>query len=201
MGEPFRARSATDDTLVDWFAKADRNRDGMLTGAEMQADADRFYALLDTDRNGEIDPDEIANYEWEIAPDIQVMSKTRRAPGDPTPKARSKPEDELGHDRWRPGHGSGEKASGWLQGAARYGLLNIPEPVAAADSNFDRGISLAEFREAAVTRFALLDRGHSGWLTLAQLQGLRAVAMADGRRKRAKDAADTRVGNPLPPGN
>ena len=48
----------------------------------MQADAARFFAALDTDHNGEIDPDEIANYEWEIAPDIQVMSKTRRAPGE-----------------------------------------------------------------------------------------------------------------------
>ena len=31
MGEPFRARTATDDTLADWFYQADRNHDGYLT--------------------------------------------------------------------------------------------------------------------------------------------------------------------------
>src|SRR5437764_15436186 len=74
MGEPFRAHSPTDDTLADWFAKADRDRDGFLTVDEMQADAERFYAALDADHNGDIDPDELASYEYEIAPDIQVMS-------------------------------------------------------------------------------------------------------------------------------
>jgi len=39
MGEPFRARTPTDDTLADWFAKADRNHDGVLTANEMVADA------------------------------------------------------------------------------------------------------------------------------------------------------------------
>ena len=85
MGEPFRARSASDDTLADWFRQADRNHDGVLTADEMQADADRFFAMLDTDHNGEIEPDELAHYEYEIAPDIQVMTKTKRNPDDPAP--------------------------------------------------------------------------------------------------------------------
>ena len=199
MGEPFRARSATDDTLARWFAQADRNHDGALTPDEMVADAERFFATLDSDHNGEIDPDELAHYEYEIAPDIQVMSKTRRTPGVAAAKpARSK------HHR-RPGDEIDDAAlaiGGGLQGGARYGLLNIPEPVAAADTDFDRGISLAEFRQAAVARFALLDTSHSGRLTLAQLEALRPLITADGRSKRSKKAPDARVGNPLPyPGN
>src|SRR5438270_12795075 len=71
MGEPFRAHSATDDTLADWFRQADRNGDGLLTINEMVADAERFFAKLDTDNDGQIDPDELAHYEWEVAPDIQ----------------------------------------------------------------------------------------------------------------------------------
>src|SRR6476661_6875618 len=71
MGEPFRARDATDDTLADWFYQADRNRDGALTIDEMQADAARFFTTLDSDHNGEIDPDELASYEYEVAPEIQ----------------------------------------------------------------------------------------------------------------------------------
>ena len=52
MGEPFRAHSASDDTLANWFYQADRNRDGVLTPDEMQADAERFFAKLDTDHDG-----------------------------------------------------------------------------------------------------------------------------------------------------
>ena len=37
-------------------------------------------------------------------------------------------------------------------------LLNIPEPVAAADTDFNRAITLEEFRQAAIERFQLLDR-------------------------------------------
>jgi hypothetical protein len=205
MGEPFRAHSPTDDTLADWFAKADRDRDGFLTVDEMQADAERFYAALDADHNGDIDPDELASYEYEIAPDIQVMSKTRLAPG--SVAARPAHEDAGGRDEPRRKQRrddddfSSLAIGGALQGAARYGLLNIPEPVAAADTNFDRGISLAEFRDAAIARFALLDSGHSGRLSLRQLEALRPVITADGRRKRPKDAPDNRVGNPLPSEN
>ena len=78
MGEPFRAHTATDDTLADWFYQADRNHDGVLTLDEMDADAERFFATLDTNHDGEIDPDELAQYEYEIAPEIQVKSRTRR---------------------------------------------------------------------------------------------------------------------------
>ena len=78
MGEPYRARTPTDDTLADWFQKADRNQDGFLTVDEFEADAERFFTKLDTDHDGEIGPDELSAYEYEIAPEIQVMSRTNR---------------------------------------------------------------------------------------------------------------------------
>jgi hypothetical protein len=70
MGEPFRQRVEHDDPLADWFNQADRNHDGYLTADEMVADADRFFAILDTNHNGRIDPDEIDYYEREIAPEV-----------------------------------------------------------------------------------------------------------------------------------
>jgi hypothetical protein len=198
MGEPFRAHAATDDTLANWFNQADRNRDGLLTAEEMQADADRFFATLDTDHDGEIGPDEIAYYEWEVAPDVQVMSKTRRAPGDPA-RVAQKPDRA---QRWQPGESPEDRAqlgiAGSLQGAARYGLLNIPEPVAAADTDFNRGITIGEFRQAATERFALLDAAHQGKLTLAGLEALRSAVLAGRSRKRDGKIPDARVGNPLP---
>jgi Ca2+-binding EF-hand superfamily protein len=205
MGEPFRAHTATDDTLADWFYQADRNRDGVLTADEMQADADRFFAMLDADHNGEIDPDELANYEYEVAPEIQVMSRTRRAPGTPAPKVKaSDNDDDLPQTRPRKPRQedfSSLGMGGALQGGARYALLNIPEPVASADTDFNRGVTREEFRQAATARFALLDKSHQGRLTLAQLEALPHVPTADGRRPKYKDdAPDVRIGNPLPTG-
>ncbi|MGE5062847.1 MAG: hypothetical protein ACM3IG_02150 [Myxococcales bacterium] len=203
MGEPFRAKTATDDTLADWFYKADRNRDGVITLDELEADAVRFFNTLDADHDGQIDPDELANYEYEIAPDIQVMSKTQRLPGQPAPMARKKDADE-GRSRDRRHRREEEDAAvlGFgdaLQGGARYGLLNMPEPVAAADADFNRAISLDEFRQAAIARFQLLDTTHQQKLTLAQLEAMRPLPPLKGHKLDEK-ALDKRLGNPLPTG-
>lgn len=193
MGEPFRARTKSDNTLALWFYQADRNRDGLLTPGEMTSDADRFFARLDIDHNGKIEPEELIAYEWEVAPEIQVNSRRRRGPGQvATGSAARRPsgrddDDELG----LMGHGP--------QGAARYALLNIPEPVAGADADFDRAITAGEFRQAALSRFRLLDRGRQGKLTLSELQALVPPPSKASRRvRRAKDEADSRVGLPLP---
>jgi hypothetical protein len=208
MGEAFRAHNGSEDTLANWFYQADRNRDGILTSAEMQADADRFFATLDTSHDGQIDPDELAHYEWEVAPEIQVMSKTRRKPGDPAPVVRAESsEDDRPRDRQRDRQKRREEGyaslgiRGELQGAARYSLLNIPEPVAAADTDFNRAITLDEFRQAAVARFQLLDTAGRGSLSLAQLEALPHAPSADRKRQKwDKDASDPRIGNPLPTG-
>jgi hypothetical protein len=195
MGEPFRARTADDDTLGRWFAQADRNHDGALTPDEMLADGERFFATLDTNHDQQIDPDELVQYEWEIAPDIQLMSRTRPPPGQRAPNAKPK-------HREREGFAEEEvrvSSPRGLQGAARYGLLNLPEPVAAADTDFNRSISLTEFRQAAVARFQLLDSAGAGRLGLAQLQAMRPAIATDRRRRSDQDVPDARIGSPLPP--
>ena len=185
MGEPYRSQIAGEAPIARWFAKADRNQDGMLSSDEMQADADRFFKKLDSDHDGRIGPEEIKTYEWEIAPEIQVNSDWRQARGQPRPKHDS-------HD--------GYQING-LQGAARYGILNIPQPVASADADFNRAVSLAEFRQAAATRFQLLDGNNLGRLTLVELEQ-RLPARPKGKRpKPPKNAVDTRVGLPLPEGD
>ena len=212
MGEPFRAHAATDDTLADWFTQADRDHDGFLTAAEMVADAERFFGRLDTNHDGQIDPDELAQYEYEVAPEIQVMSRTRRAPAQPAPAAKQTDPDDL--DVYRDGRRDRNQRralrdedyaslgfGGGLQGAARYSLLNMPEPVAAADTDFNRLISLEEFKAAAIARFELLDKAHAGRLGLAQLEAMPHVPDPKARRHKVdEDAPDTRVGDPLPSG-
>jgi Ca2+-binding EF-hand superfamily protein len=209
MGEPFRARAPGQDTLGDWFRKADRNHDGLLTADEMQADAERFFATLDTDHDGEVEPAELVQYEWEVAPEIQIGSRWRRS--------RSRANTAQAASR-EPARGNGDRRRGdaneaddsrssdgldyGLQGAGRYTLLNLPEPVAAADADLDRAISLSEFRQASIDRFRLLDQKRQGRLSLQDLEALRPPEFVPGHHaKRRKDSADTRVGVPLPPGD
>lgn len=188
MGEPFRSRAAGDDTLRSWFVQADRNRDGMLTPAEMQADAERFFAALDADRSGQILPEEITAYEWKLVPEVQVNSEWRRARGEAAPaKAPKRP---VPYDAYA------------LHGGARYALLNMPQPVAAADADFDRSVTLAEFRNAAELRFQLLDRAGDRQLSWADLEALRPPLATKARRSRPrKGEPDARLAVPVPLGD
>ena len=200
MGEPFRARTRSDDTLALWFAHADRDHDGSLMPGEMQADADRFFARLDSDADGEIEPEELVAYEWEMAPEVQVNARWRQtaaqAAAEPAKRATARKADERRRTEQLPGFDDA------LQGAARYALLNLPQPVAAADADFNRGITAAEFRSAALYRFRLLDRAGSGRITLVQLQAMVPPPPKKGRNpRRGKKQPDGRLGLPLPVGN
>lgn len=202
MGEPFRPPTTGESPISRWFSQADRNQDGLLTADEMQLDADRFFARLDRNHDAQIDPEEIKVYEWEIAPEIQVNSDWRRPRGElapERPKESDRPVSEFGQRRSFDQH-DGYQVNG-LQGAARYGILNIPQPVASADADFNRAITLTEFRQAASNRFKLLDGHGLGRLTLAELEA-RLPARPKGKRPRPdKDARDSRVGLPLPEGD
>jgi Ca2+-binding EF-hand superfamily protein len=201
MGEPFRARSTSEAPIARWFGQADRNRDGVLTSDEMQADADRFFARLDSSRDGMIDREELVAYESEIAPEIQVNSNWRRARGEAAPVAA-----DAGSRRPREGgRRRGDEHDGYrvggLQGAARYGLLNIPQPVAGADADFNRAVTREEFRQAASYRFKVLDGNGQGRLTLPELEARLPIRPKGKRAKPRKDETDTRIGLPLPEGS
>lgn len=185
MGEPFRPPSSGQAPIAVWFAHVDQNLDARLTADEMRADADRFFARLDSNRDGQIDPDERRTYELEIAPEIQVNSDWRRQRGQAK-------QSRDAHD--------GYQVNG-LQGAARYGILNIPQPVASADADFNRAVTLAEFRQAAAYRFELLDGKRQGWLSLPELESRLPIRPKGKRAKHRKDQLDNRVGTRLPDGD
>jgi len=174
-GEPFRPRGAGDgsggdDPVKRWFDQADRNHDGKLTLGELMLDGDRFFAALDTDHNGELLPDEVHAYEDEVAPEIKLYQRRPDQGGGSGGGARGergRGERSEGEQR-RTGRPTPAYAAG-IMGAGRYAFLNIPNPVAAADGDFNRAISASEFRAAAADRFNDLDPQQTKALTLDRL--------------------------------
>ncbi|HEX8063181.1 MAG TPA: hypothetical protein VF535_08185 [Allosphingosinicella sp.] len=157
MGEPFRSDRPDADNVGRWFAAADRDSDRALTVAELREDAARFFALIDADRDGELEMAEIARYENEIAPEVQVGLQMRAT----------------GIGDW--GGGRRRRVLAYekgIDGAGRYSFLNIPHPVMAADFDMNRGVSRAEFAQAASERFGVLDRDRDGRVTRAELPPL-----------------------------
>ena len=203
MGEPFRGRPPEQAPIAHWFAQADQDKDGTLTAAELQTDSDRFFKRLDANQDGQIDPAEMKIYEWEIAPDVQVNSNWKRPRGEDAPRNPKSDTEYSLIEEWL--NLKGDAHDGYspdgLQGAARYGLLNIPQPVASADSDFNRAVTLAEFRQAAAYRFTLLDSRKLGRLTLAELTPLLPTRPEGRSIKSQKNERDKRIGLPLPKGD
>jgi hypothetical protein len=176
-GEPFRGP----DGLAAWFAQADADHDGAITMGEFQADAERAFRLYDIDADGVIDGLEIQAYERERAPEISEFAFAADAPrgghGHGGRRGRGGPRDAGGdgeateaRSQDRSGDGDARFRGAGTTGAARFSLLNEPEPLLAADADVDGKVTRAEWARAAVRRFALLDRDHAGRLTLAALR-------------------------------
>ncbi len=195
-GKPYRGQFGDPYPVVVWFAEADTNHDGRLTMLEMRADAARFFAELDADQDGEIDPDEVTRYETVIAPEIQTGGfgggghygdghsgggsrhgggrrgggEGRHGGGETSNEGGSEDGASTG-----PSHAPGIEGP---RGAGRFGLIATPEPVIAADIDLTRTITLVEFEAKAQRDFELLDNTNRGYLTLADLP--RTIVQAHG---------------------
>ena len=176
-GEPFRGEGG----LSRWFAQADADHDGAITPDEFRIDAMRSFKVLDVNGDGTIDGFELQAYERDIVPEIGVMTFDdpaqgggrigRGASGGGAPAGGSSP-------RTNDTGGSHVDAEALLRqqsvkipvagrdGAARYSLINEPQPIAAADTDVDGKVTLAEWKAITERRFAKLDHLKAGRLTI-----------------------------------
>lgn len=162
-GEPFRGG----DGRAAWFAGADADRDGVLSLAEFRADAMRFFKALDIDGDGVISGGENQRYEKEIAPEIARMALDDRSPRGEGGQRGGMGGPPGGGDRGaKRGGGKGAISR---EGAARFSMLNEPQPVRGGDLNLDYRVTAEEWSKTAGKRFALLDKDGDGRLTLETL--------------------------------
>lgn len=181
MGEPFRGP----DPVRQWFDGADVNRDGALSADEFVADAARFFTILDRGKDGEIDPDDIEFYETRLAPEIRTGGDGAMGNAGPRGEGRrgggGGRRGGMGGGRggqpgsFSFGNGGAAKAPKYAdtrRAAARFSFFDYPEPVIVADTNFNRGVDPKEFRDAALERFATLDKNHDGRITRGELPNL-----------------------------
>ncbi|QIK97102.1 EF-hand domain-containing protein [Sphingomonas sp. HDW15A] len=168
MGEPFRATD-DQDPFDRWFQQADENHDGVITRIELQNDADYFFAALDKNDDKVIDGEEMDHYEERVAP-----STVRAVGSNLGGYARYSPK---GPEPGRPNEipikmeGMAESKSRIKKGGSSPTIYaNVPQPVAMADANLDRRVTLVEFRGTAGKRFSRYDRDHDGRLTRKELE-------------------------------
>lgn len=167
-GEPFRGPPEAPYPVAAWFARADTDKDGVLSSAEFTADALGFFDRLDVDKDGRVDGFENADYERDVAPEITGVM--RRPPVRPPSAGGTWRPVTRGDMMWgrmpmltpKPGR---PQPGLRRQGAAQYGLLNEPHPVRGADADLDGKITRAEALAAARRRFGLLDLDGDGRLT------------------------------------
>lgn len=159
-GEPFRG-TYVEDGLRLWFSKADADQDKALNPAEFLADHMRFFRLADHKGDGQIDGPDVDRYERETVPEISK-------PGDP-PEARRAPRlDRNGKPETMP-LVRRIRETPKRDGAARFSVLNEPEPLRYADADLDFRITEKEWTEASARRFRVLDANRDGRLVPAEL--------------------------------
>ncbi len=160
-GQPFRALVGQPYPLATWFAQADADHDGKISADEFDKDASNFFDAIDTNHDGYISSPENTFYETNVAPEITHMDPRIAQPEDNT----NAPDPDMDPDP------NGDKTHYVKQilGASQYGLIDEPQPIRAADQNFDFRISASEWSAATAQRFAILDTNGDGFITMDEL--------------------------------
>lgn len=172
-GEPFRASSAEYPSR-SWYSQADLNADGLISVQEFISDGARFFAALDENGDAKIAGAEHARYEEKLAPEISVNPMSAAQNG---PPAGFKPPGGGRPPGGPPGGGppsgvkppAAAKHAKMPRGAGVFSFLNVPQPVKAADADFNGSVTEAEFASYHARLFKRLDKNKDGSIDFDEL--------------------------------
>lgn len=195
------------DRQAQWLARADASQDGRLDPAEFRADGARWFATMDLDADGQVTPQELRKVRasrggrgpgpggGEERDRGDGRGGGRGATGGHGDGFGGGPGDESGPLNAGPGGGRGGPA-GEMGGPGRgaggdsrqggghgFGASAEPDPVMAADANFDFAVSRQEYDVYTGRKFALLDVNRDGSLVVAELANLCGAPDRDQRRR------------------
>lgn len=162
LGTPTPDRTVWTATLGAWFDRADTDRDGRLTKAEIEADAMRAFALFDANGDGQVTAAELTAYRNASPFALPFVPERQRRRGPPPPVTIDPSQVEAAP--------SGERGG---RARLRSGL----DPVMSADVNADFRVTAAEFRAHAAGRLAVWDRDGDGVLTKAEFLAFQREAL------------------------
>ena len=194
FGQPFRAAMSAPYPVVNWFRQADKNKDGRIDKSEFLADAEAFFKILDINGDGFLGSQEVAIYEHRIAPEILGYSipvadnrsgarlwltQIPGTAGGMDPGQGLDGNGEVSAQDQGPPHTIDESG----QGASPYSFFQQPEPVAAADLDFNGRITKANFLRLADAHFDDLDPKELGYLTLDTLPKTRVQKVLERKHR------------------
>ena len=175
MGEPVAA-PAGQSPLAAWFAKADADRNGAVSVAELTADSERFFKTLDVDADGRIGGLEMTRYEEEVAPvslraaaGARPVSYAKQEVSPGSSRNDGVAEDSRQSSSRTPGQTNNPLSSLGAGRTSRAGSASIPQPVAMTDVDLSGSVTPEEFARAAARRLAAADSNKNGQLELGEL--------------------------------
>jgi len=161
-----------EDAIDMWFDRLDAGHTGGVTLAELTADAERQYKLMDLRHDGKVTAEELSKYRLKIMGGHYLSVSTpgqrvglgRGSDDDARPGDRlDEPADD---DRPHKRHGDDDRP------VDAYAALvsDQPDPVMSADNDLDGSVTWDEFRALVAQDFAEFDKDHTGVITKSEVE-------------------------------